>query len=252
MSTQAWNSELYQSRHSFVWEYGRELLGMLGARAGERILDVGCGTGNLTAEIARAGAAVVGVDSSAAMIGQARKNFPELAFDVADVCALPFVAEFDAVFSNAVLHWVPDAHLAAAAMARALKPGGRMVLEFGGKGNVGAVLEAVYRGLEAMGVAKPAALSPWYFPSVDEYTSVLEAAGMHVSYAALFDRMTKLEDDGMSNWIRVFGGVFLNAVEEGRRDEFLRLVNELAAPQLLRDGVWYADYRRLRLVAVKG
>src|SRR5438309_947780 len=104
--TQEWNPALYEKSHSFVWEYGRDLLGLLAPQPGERILDVGCGAGQLTSEIARAGALVTGIDSSSSMISQAAANFPELTFELRDVCEFPYRGEFDAVFSNAVLHWV--------------------------------------------------------------------------------------------------------------------------------------------------
>ena len=120
-----WNSELYQKGHSFVWQYGKELVQLLSPRAGERILDVGCGTGQLTAEIAKTGAEVVGTDFSPDMITAARLNFPDLRFEVADATSLPFNNEFDAVFSNAVLHWVGDQLGAVHSIARSLKPGGR-------------------------------------------------------------------------------------------------------------------------------
>ena len=132
----AWNAEQYQAGYSFVWQYGRDLLGLLAPQPGERILDAGCGTGQLTAEIAASGAEVTGIDSSAAMIEQARRNAPTVRFEVGDIRHLPYRAEFDAVFSNAVLHWVPEADEAAESFARALKPGGRVVIEMGGRGNV--------------------------------------------------------------------------------------------------------------------
>lgn len=105
MMAQSWNAALYQSKHSFVWERGRDLVTLLDPKPGERILDVGCGTGQLTAEIARAGAEVTGIDSSPAMIEEARRNFSEIRFAVHDVCTLPFDGVFDGVFSNAALHW---------------------------------------------------------------------------------------------------------------------------------------------------
>ena len=155
-----WNPSLYQSSHSFVWEYGKGLVELLAPQAGERVLDVGCGTGQLTAEIARAGAEVVGIDNSPAMIEQARGNFPGLRFEVADVTGMPYREEFDAVFSNAVLHWVRDAEAAAGAIVRALKPGGRFVAEFGGHGNTRTLLDAVYRSMEALGVTEPEKHNP--------------------------------------------------------------------------------------------
>src|SRR5579883_3521506 len=151
----SWNASLYQARHSFVFEFGKDVLGLLDPQPGERILDVGCGTGQLTAEIARAGAEPFGIDSSAGMIAEARGNFPEIRFEVQDVCEMPFENQFDAVFSNAVLHWVKRAEDAAAAIARALKPGGRFVAEFGGHGNIRRLLDASDRALRALGVQDP-------------------------------------------------------------------------------------------------
>jgi len=230
-----WNPALYQKSHAFVWQYGRDLLDLLAPAGDERILDAGCGTGQLTAEIARSGAAVTGIDASAAMIGQARANYPELQFEVQDVRMLPYREELDAVFSNAALHWVHEARAAAASIARALKPGGRFVAEFGGKGNVQAILNAADAG------------NPWYFPSIAAYAAVLESSGLEVVYAALFDRPTKLDGpDGMRKWFEMFGAALLPA--EGR-EEFLTRVEQRAAPELRRGGVWYADYRRLRVQA---
>lgn len=245
-----WNPDLYQSSHSFVWEYGRDLLALLAPQSGERILDVGCGTGQLTAEIAGAGADVVGIDNSAAMIAQARHNFPALRFDVQDVCSLPYREEFDAVFSNAALHWVERADDAAAAMARALKPGGRLVVEFGGRGNVRALLEALRLALKSRHGAEPERVNPWFFPSIGEYAALLERHGLEVTFATLFDRRTPLEGGsrGLANWFAMFGAPLTG---ELRQPEFVRLVEEFAAASLLRDGVWSADYRRLRMVARK-
>ncbi len=248
--SQTWDANLYEKSHSFVWAYGRDLVGMLHPDAGDRILDVGCGTGNLTAEIGAQCGAIVGADSSEAMIAQARLNFPNLRFEVRDARRLGFDAEFDAVFSNAALHWVKDAQMAADSMSRALKPGGRLIVEFGGKGNVAAIVEAVNRALTSVGIADPERLNPWYFPSVDEYTAVLEQAGLRVSYAALFDRWTPLEG-GLVDWIRQFCGMFLAPLGEEQAPEFWAKVTEYAAPTLQRGGAWNADYRRLRVAATK-
>jgi SAM-dependent methyltransferase len=243
MSTD-WNPSLYQDRHAFVWQYGRDLIELLAPVAGERILDVGCGTGQITAETANSGADVVGVDRSPAMIEQALANFPAIRFEVQDVRALPYEAGFDAVFSNAALHWVKDAGAAAASIARALKPGGRFVAEFGGKGNVQAILDAVWHSANAPHE------HPWYFPSVGEYASLLEECGLEVGYAVLFDRPTKLEGvQGLRTWLDMFGTALTEAVPVEQRDGFLAAVERFAAPRLLRDGVWYADYRRLRVRA---
>jgi trans-aconitate methyltransferase len=252
-SAERWNPELYQSAHSFVWTFGRELLALLEPRAGERILDVGCGTGQLTAEIAASGALVTGIDSAASMVGDAQRNFPELRFEQADVTAMEYREEFDAVFSNATLHWVRDASGTASAISRALKPGGRFVAEFGGRGNIETLVQAIYRALESLGVRHPDRLNPWYYPSVGEYAGLLEQHRLEVTFAVLFDRPTPLEggDGALRNWLAMFGGCFIDAVTLEQRPEFFRRVEDGAAAHLLRDGVWTVDYRRLRIRAVK-
>lgn len=249
----AWNPELYQSRHSFVWQYGRDLLALLGPKPGERILDVGCGTGQLTTEIARSGADVVGIDSSAEMIASARRNYSDLRFEVADATALPFVGEFDAVISNAALHWVRDQQAAIASIARAMKPLARFVFEMGGHGNLQNLLHAVYHALRQMGVVNPEQLSPWSFPTIGEHATLIEANGMEVSFAVLFDRPTALDGGrrGLRSWLETFGGFAIAAVAPARRDELIRLIEQFATPILFGNGVWTIDYRRLRMVAVK-
>ncbi|MBN9519029.1 methyltransferase domain-containing protein [bacterium] len=245
-----WNPRLYDDRHAFVWRHGAALIDLLAPRPGEVVLDLGCGTGHLAAQITEAGATVLGVDSSAEMIAEARRAYPALAFEVGDARHLTFDGRFDAVFSNAALHWVTDAGLAAAGIARALKPGGRLVAEFGGRGNVRAILTALRAAAEQVGggVVDP----PWYFPSVGEYAALLERYGLEVTFAALFDRPTPLDGrDGLRRWVEMFGGAVLGRVPADRRDEFLARVEDGARPHLDRDGGWVADYRRLRVVAVR-
>ena len=245
-----WDPELYDGRHAFVWKHGAALLDLLAPQPGEAVLDLGCGTGHLTSKIAEAGAAVLGVDSSAEMVAEARRTYPALAFEVGDARNLSYSARFDAVFSNAALHWVKEAGAVAAGAARGLKPGGRFVAEFGGRGNVQAILAAVRAASEQ--VLGTAADHPWYFPGVGEYASLLEGHGLEVRLAALFDRPTPLDGaDGLRAWLEMFGGELLRRVPADRQGEFLALVEDAARPALYRDGGWVADYRRLRVVAVK-
>lgn len=249
--SQAWNPSLYQSKCSFVWELGRDLLDLLAPQPGERILDAGCGTAQLTAGIANAGAEVTGIDNSPAMIAQARANFAGIRFEVQDVCALTFEREFDAVFSNAVLHWVTRADDAAASIARAMKPGGRFVAEMGGHGNIRALMEASDRALEALGVCDPARFHPWFYPTIGEYGSLLERHGFEVTFATLFDRPTPLDgdEDAIPAWLRMFGSPLTQSLAPDRLSDYHRLTRDFAAPALRRDNGWFADYRRLRIAA---
>lgn len=247
----AWNAELYDSKHSFVWERGADLIGLLKPGSGERILDLGCGTGHLSAKIAESGARVMGVDSSPEMIREAQGNYPDLVFRVADARDFSFEEPFDAVFSNAALHWIKEAERVAECVGKALKPGGRFVAEFGGNGNVENLVNAFHCSLEKMGCGNGP--NPWYFPSVGEYSSLLERHGLEVTFAILFDRPTPLEDagNGMRNWIKMFAGSFLAAVPPERHEEFIQNVEYLLRPKFFRDGRWIVDYRRLRVIARK-
>jgi trans-aconitate methyltransferase len=248
-----WNSDLYQSTHSYVWNYGRDLLRLLDAKAGERILDVGCGTGQLTAEAAQRGAEMIGVDASPEMIVTARNNFPQVRFEVADATALTFSNEFDAVMSNAALHWIRDQGVAIASVARALKPGGRFVFEMGGHRNLRQTMAAGCMAMRALGVDNPESRIPWYFPSIGEYAPQLESAGFEIRFAALIERPTELENGeaGFGHWIEMFGGFALSSIADDQRHELSRRWEKLARPALFHDGVWVIDHTRLRMVAVK-
>ncbi len=245
---QKWDTELYEARHGFVWQLGEGVLALLDAKPGERILDLGCGTGQLTQKIAASGAHVLGVDASADMIGQARQNYPQLQFALEDATELPFDSEFDAVFSNAVLHWVRDQAAAAKSIFRALKPNGRFVAEFGGHGNVRNIEAAVSRVIARYSPQVPK--SPLYFPRISDYSAVLEAHGFEVRFAQLFDRPTPLEgDEGMHSWFQQFGGIYFDSLQQDLRNDAIAETVEELRPVLYRDGQWHADYRRLRVVA---
>jgi trans-aconitate 2-methyltransferase len=251
--TSTWNSELYQSSHAFVWQFGRDLLGMLLPKPGERILDVGCGTGQLTSEIARSGATVVGMDQSAEMIAAARENYPELRFDMADIAAGTYDNEFDAVFSNAALHWVKNQQGAITAIARALKPGGRLVFEMGGHGNIRQIWKALALAMSELGVTDSEDMAPRFYPSIGEYAPLLEANGLQVTFAVLFDRPTPLQggEHGLRNWLNMFASAASKLMTPAQHQQFVSRVEELARPALYSNGEWTADYKRLRMIAVK-
>lgn len=248
-----WDAKLYNAKHDFVWKFGSGVVSLLEPRAGERILDLGCGTGHLTAQIAESGAHVMGVDRSAEMVAAARSAYPNLKFEISDAKSLTFRGEFDAVFSNATLHWIHEPELVLQGVCRALRTGGRFVAELGGKGNIRAMQDAFDLALAELGAAKPGEVRPWYYPSVSEYSTLAERNGLEVRFITLFDRPTGLADGaaGMRNWIVMFGADYLAKAGEARREEFLGRVEELLRPKLFRDGQWWADYRRLRLVAYK-
>ena len=246
-----WNPSLYDESHSFVWKRGEGLIELLSPQPGERVLDLGCGTGHLTARIAEMGATPVGIDNDPGMIEAARRYYPQLTFEVADGAAFEVSAPYDAVFSNAALHWIRPPERAAECIQRALRPGGRLVAEFGGQGNVEQIRCALIAALREVGSSWDLARDPWYFPSIGEYATLLEAHGLGVRYAELFPRPTPLDggEEGMDNWIRMFGGTYLYTVAPDRHAEMLAVAREHLRPHAFHDGTWYADYRRLRIIA---
>lgn len=247
-----WNSGLYDGKHDFVAKYGQGLIELLAPVKGERILDLGCGTGDLAAIIAETGAEVIGLDSSAEMIKAARSKYPTIRFDTASADDFHYDAKFDAVFSNATLHWVLKYREAVRCIYQSLKLNGRFVAEFGGKGNVSSIVIALNRALKKYGHAAVVTGQQWYFPSLSAYATVLEQHGFRVVLAAHFDRPTQLKnEDGIRNWLRMFGSGYLGGLGEERLEIVLTAVEEEIRPVNFREGYWYADYVRLRIVAIK-
>ena len=245
-----WDPSLYQDKHAFVYEFGRDLLGLLAPRPGERILDLGCGTGQLTGAIAESGARVIGLDNSVQMIETARSNYPDIQFVTADAADFSFPEPFDAVFSNAALHWVTRADAAAGSIAGALRPGGRFIAEFGGRDNGGMITRAIRETLVER--LKLIVDHPWYFPTIGEYATVLESHGFAVGGAWLFDRPTPLDgEDGMRNWMAMFCQSMLQDVPAERKDELLGEIEARLRETNYRNGAWFVDYRRLRITARK-
>jgi trans-aconitate methyltransferase len=251
MNTPEWDAGLYKAKHSFVYEYGRELVALLAPQRCERILDLGCGSGQLTQAIAESGARVTGLDNSATMIDTARREYPELCFVLGDAKDFSFDEPFDAVFSNAALHWVKPPEKVIECVARCLGPGGRFVAELGGKGNVQCIFDAA----EAAGreLTGREVRNVHYYPSVAEYSTILESRGLEVRQAWLFDRPTKLEDgeNGLRNWLTMFGEKTFGALPDDVRSQWIERIQQKARTSLFRDGSWYADYRRLRIVAIR-
>jgi len=246
VSAQTWNAAEYEKNARFVSELGAPVFQLLAPAAGERILDVGCGDGVLTQKIAAVGCDVVGLDSSPDFCAAARR----LGLHVIELSAsdMKFEHEFDAVFSNAALHWMKDAERVVANVARALRPGGRFVAEMGGYKCVDTIRRALVAELDRRGFDGEAA-SPWYFPAPDEYRAHLAGAGFDVPYLELIPRPTPIPD--MMGWLTTFAQCFTSLLPAGERAAYLGDVRDRIKPQLCdAAGKWTADYTRLRFRAV--
>ncbi len=245
-AVQRWSASDYARNGRFVQELAGPVFAMLEPKKGERILALGCGDGALTAEIKASGADVLGVDLSDELLAVARMK--GLRVRKLDGHALDFVSEFDAVFSNAALHWMRKPALVIAGVHRALKAYGRFVGELGGHGNVAAIATAM-RAVGSERNGDPALVAPWLFPTVDEYAALLTEGGFAVREIALVPRPTPLKT-GMEGWLRTFGRSFFDQFSEPERTDILGEVIELLRPSLCdENGVWTADHIRLRFVA---
>jgi SAM-dependent methyltransferase len=261
-SPDGWDAAGYDDTCAFVADYGEGVADLLTAETGDHVLDLGCGTGRLSRQLADSGFVVVGVDNSAEMIDRAREHQggEGLRFVHGDARDVPGVLGdhgidsidgFDAVFSNAALHWVPDTDHDAVldGVVRVLRPGGEFVAELGGRGNVARIVDGVRAELDARGYdCEP----PWYFPSVGEYAPRLESFGLEVRQAFLFDRPTELDggEDGLADWLAMFGDGLLASVPQEERESVVDAATERLREDLFREGTWIADYRRLRFRAV--
>lgn len=235
MTSDHWNPDRYSRECGFVARNGETLIEWLAPRAAERVLDLGCGDGTLTAKLAAYGCDVIGVDASPQQVAAAMQA--GLNASVADGAALPFEREFDAVFSNAALHWMKPPDAVIEGVFRSLRPSGRFVAEFGAQGNVATIRNALHAELRARGI-DPDALDPWYFPSEDEYREKLEAAGFRVVRIESFARPTRLVSD-VIGWLRVFAGPFTGAFAGADVEPFLAAVQDRARPALQQpDGSW--------------
>lgn len=243
-----WSPEQYAQQARFVSDLGMPVVELLAPHAGEHILDLGCGDGSLTRKLVALGCQVVGVDASPAMVAAAQA----LGLDarVMDGQSLPFAQEFDAVFSNAALHWMSQPDVVIAGVWRALKPGGRFVGECGGAGNTATVVQALARALRQRGIDAEA-VNPWYFPTAEEYRHRLAARGFVVSTIALIPRPTPLPGD-LTGWLEMFAQSFMAPIPVPERTAFLAEVTELCRPMLCdAHGRWTVDYVRLRFAALR-
>lgn len=252
-SGNTWDSYLYDNKISFVSQFGKDVVKLLNPQPGEQILDLGCGTGDLTYEIARTGADPCGIDISSSMIEKARQKYPWISFGVESGETFRTTKSFDAVFSNAALHWMKQADKVVESVWIALRPGGRFVAEFGGKGNVETMIRGISTVLAEYGISASKE-NPWYFPSIGEYSSLLERQGFHMIYAVHFDRPTSLEDgeNGLKHWLDMFANDFFFELSPHLRSVIYKELMEQVKPALFKNGTWTMDYKRIQIMAVKG
>ncbi|MFB6344771.1 MAG: trans-aconitate 2-methyltransferase [bacterium] len=246
-----WDSSLYRNVCSFVPENGRELINLLDPRDGEKILDLGCGTGQLTSLLANSGAHVIGLDSSPSMIETARRDYPHLTFIEEDALSHFPETPYDAVFSNAVLHWITDHDRLIATVSYMLRPGGRFTAEFSAEGNISQVRAELHRALKEAGY-DPDEIDPWYFPSKDQYRNLLESHDFNVHKMVDFHHTSVLDgDEGLHLWLSVYGRRIFAPLSEADRKSLVKKLTKRLRNDCFRDGQWNLDYHRLRFKAVK-
>ncbi|WP_432633042.1 class I SAM-dependent methyltransferase [Brachyspira sp.] len=243
-----WNSQLYDNKHDFVAEYGKGLLEFIPDNKEQTILDLGCGTGVLTAQLRDYGSKVIGVDSSENMIDKAKKQFGNIEFMVCDALDLPFENEFDVVFSNAVFHWISDHDALLSNVKKVLKSHGLLVCEFGANGNISTIENAfvkVYSGLGYEYAPK------FNFPTSESFGKLLEKKGVVIYKVYDYDRPTPLKnaEQGLANWIKQFFASELSVMSDDMQDTVIKKVEGLTRESLWNGKEWIADYRRLRAIA---
>jgi trans-aconitate 2-methyltransferase len=248
-----WNPDLYDNKHDFVLKFGEEIVKLLNPQKSETILDIGCGTGDLTKKIAELCGKVTGIDNSNEMIQTAQKKYPEISFIHADAKDYQLDNKFDAIFSNAVLHWIPQVNTMIQNANRHLKIGGRYVVEFGGKGCNYSIINTLKEQLDKERLDYPSIESMLYYPSISQYSTILENNGFEVNLALLFDRPTELKGgiNGLNDFIEMFLNWFFKHISDSDKLTIIERTIEILKPQIFNGTSWFADYRRIRIVAHK-
>lgn len=243
-----WNSSLYDKKHDFVAEYGKGLLEFVPQNAKQTVLDLGCGTGTLTAQLAELCDKIVGVDASQDMIDKAREEFGNIEFKVCDALVLPFEQEFDVVFSNAVFHWISDHDTLLKNIHKALKPQGVLVCELGASGNIATIENAFEAACNSLGYGYEAKFN---FPTAEDFGKLLEDNGFVIDRIYEYDRPTVLRDgeQGLLNWMKQFFASELEVMTEQVQTMVFEKVERLTRDALWNGAEWVADYRRLRAIA---
>lgn len=246
-----WDAEDYKKDFSFVPDYGEDVMKLLTVKPGSRVVDLGCGNGRLTHQLAEMGYQVSGVDDSSDMLSLAAKEYPDIHFEKGSAVDFRLGRPADAIFSNAVFHWIDPENQQTMLdnIASNIRRGGELVFEFGGKGcaeTVHSTLEQIFRehGRKY--------LRMFYFPTIGEYAPMVEKSGLQVRYAILFDRPTpQKEGCTVKDWIRMFDRKPFEGLPEEETEEILAEAEKRLKGTLVSDGTWYVDYVRIRMRAVK-
>lgn len=242
-----WNAVKYNKHADFVSNLGMPVIDLLNPQKNERILDLGCGEGTLALEIQKFDTKVVALDLSADMVEKTKAKGIEAY--VMSATELEFISEFDAVFSNAVLHWVIDSHTAIRKIHAALKDNGRFIAEFGGYENIKYLTDAMQKVFDnnpEYGKFN----NPWYFPKDTEYKKLLESNGFKVEYIEIIPRPTQIDD--IFNWLTVFANGIVSHLSTEQQENFKNEVRKILKPKIYtKENGWVADYVRLRLKAIK-
>lgn len=247
-----WDAKKYTSDFSFVHQYGNSVLELIEAGENSTILDLGCGNGALSKTLRDKGFIVKGLDASGELLEIARANYPDIEFLQADATDFSLDEPVDVVFSNAVFHWIDGEKQRDMlnCVHNALKENGEFVFEFGGFGNNQLIHEALDKVFSEHGFSYK---MPFYFPTISEYSTLMENAGFRVKFAVLFDRPTELKGpDGLRDWINMFVKTPFSVVQDEKEGETIvdETVKRLEST-LYKGGKWYADYVRLRMRAVR-
>lgn len=243
-----WNASLYDDKHRFVAEYGKNLLECIPHDPEQAILDLGCGTGMLTARLFSLGNRVVGVDSSHSMIEKAKEQFPNIEFNVCNALDLPFEKEFDVIFSNAVFHWIDDHDLLLKNIHKSLTDGGLLICEFGAHGNIKTIETAFSEICTTYGYHYT---SGFNFPTVDDFAKLLEKNKFTIEKIYDYDRPTVLSDGeyGLVHWMKQFFSFELVNMPPDVQNTLFEKMEKVCRNTIWNGKEWVADYRRLRAIA---
>lgn len=247
-----WDADKYTSDFSFVHQYGNSVMELIDAGKSSTVLDLGCGNGALSKKLQGKGFIVKGIDASGELLDIARKDYPDIEFIQADATSFSLPEPVDVVFSNAVFHWIDKGQQQnmLKCVYNALKENGQFVFEFGGFGNNQLIHEALEKIFSEY---KYIYKMPFYFPTISEYSTILENAGFRVKYAILFDRPTELKgENGLKDWINMFVKTPFSIIEnESERKSIIDKAVDSLRSLLYKDGKWYADYVRIRMKAIR-